>query len=399
MNVKNQAIDHETHEKRIERRIQSLNSFNRTIANRRCLSCISCISCFSWLICPFRMKSDCTMLACAALLLAGWLPLHNAIAAEGKSATADPVGTDKANAETPPPAPGYKSSAELMAAMATGQVKLISQPKELPPGVTELKNIEYGKVGDRSLQLDLYLPEKAAQPVPGLIFIHGGAWSGGTRDVYKYYTVRYAKKGYVAATISYRLSGEAPFPAAVEDAKCAVRWMRANATKYHIDPNKIAVIGGSAGGHLSMMVGYSSDVAALEGNGGNPGVSSHVQAVVSFYGPCDLTTDFARNNGAVKKFLGDKTFEEAREAYPLASPITHLSKGDPPTLILHGTLDDVVQIDQSDTLAAKLKELGIPCVYDRLEGWPHAMDLAQVVNDRGQFFMNEFLAKYLPLPK
>ena len=300
---------------------------------------------------------------------------------------------------SPPPAPGYKTPAEVMAAIAAGEIKLIKSPKEMPDGVIEQKNIEYGKVGERALQLDLYLPEKILKPVPGLIFIHGGGWSAGSRDVYKPYTVSYAKKGYVAATISYRLTGEAIFPAAVEDAKCAVRWLRANAAKYHVDPNKIAVIGGSAGGHLSLMVGYSSDVPELEGNGGNPRVSSSVQAVVDFYGPYDLTTDFARKAGVVKKFLGDKTYDEAPELYKRASPMTYLTKNDPPTLILHGTIDDVVPVEQSDRLAARLKELGIPVVYDRLEGWPHTMDAAEIVHQRCQYFMDQFFAKYLPLPK
>jgi acetyl esterase/lipase len=300
---------------------------------------------------------------------------------------------------SPPPAPGYKTPAEVMDAISAGEIKLIKAPKEMPEGVTEQKNIEYGKVGNRSLQLDLYTPEKISKPVPGLIFIHGGGWDGGSRDVYKPYTVSYAKKGYVAATISYRLSGEAPFPAAVEDAKCAVRWLRANAAKYHVDPKKIAVIGGSAGGHLSLMVGYSSDVPELEGNGGNPKVSSRVQAVVDFYGPYDLTTEFARKAGVVKKFLGGKTYDEAPELYKQASPMTYLTKNDPPTLILHGTIDDVVPIEQSDRLAARLKALGIPVVYDRLEGWPHTMDAAEIVHQRCQYFMDRFFAKYLPLPK
>lgn len=297
------------------------------------------------------------------------------------------------------PPPGYKSNVEVMAAIGLKQVKLIDPVKEIPAGVVETKDIEYGKVGERSLKLDLYQPAEIRKPVPGLIFIHGGAWSGGSRDMYRYYTVRYAQRGYVAATISYRLSGEAPFPAAVQDAKCAVRWLRANAAKYHVDPDKIAAIGGSAGGHLSMMIGYAPDVPELEGHGGHAGVSSRVAAVVNIYGPYDLTTEIGRKSGSVKKFLGGKTYEEAPDLYLAVSPSKYLKKGAPPTLILHGTIDDVVPIEQSDMLAKKLAGLGVPYVYDRLEGWPHAMDLAESVNERCQWFMNQFFAKYLPLPK
>jgi len=299
--------------------------------------------------------------------------------------------------DSPPPVPpGYASQDETMKAMLAGKFAFVlpTYPVPLPEGVVEKKNIEYGNVDGRALLLDLYLLENLEQPVPGLIFIHGGGWEAGNRSDYKYYTVRYAKRGYVVATISYRFSQEAPFPAAVQDAKCAVRWMRANAEKYHINPDKIAVIGGSAGGYLSMMVGYSSDVPELEGNGGHEGVSSRVQAVVDLYGPTDIECPEARDVGVVRKFIG-KTYDEAPEAYKLATPITHLTKDDPPTLIIHGTVDEIVPIAQSDLLASKLKALGIPYEYDKFEGWPHTMDVAVGVNKRCQWDMNRFFDRYL----
>ena len=301
---------------------------------------------------------------------------------------------------TPPPAPkGYSNSLTVTMAIGAKDIKLIEQPRILPPGVWELKDLEYGKIGERSLKLDLFMPEKINRPVPGLIFIHGGAWAGGSRDVYRYYTVRYAQRGYVCATISYRFYKEAPYPAAVQDAKCAVRWLRENAAQYHVDPDRTGVIGGLAGGHLAMMVGYSSDVPELEGGGGHTNVSSRVQAVVDFYGPADLTTPFARKSNTVRQFLAGKTFEEAKAVYEQASPLSHVSKDDPPTLIFHGTIDDVVPIDQADALATKLRGLGVPCVYDRLEGWPHALDVAEVVNEHCRLLMDRFFAKYLPLPQ
>ena len=118
-----------------------------------------------------------------------------------------------------------------------------------------------------------------------------------------------------------------------------------------------------------------------------------------FYGPYDLTTPFAQNAGAVKKFLGNQSYSEARELYERASPGKYLTAQAPPTLILHGTIDDIVPISQSDALAEKLKALKIPFVYDRLEGWPHAMDAAEGVNERCQYFMNRFFDQHLPLPK
>jgi acetyl esterase/lipase len=299
---------------------------------------------------------------------------------------------------TKPAAPkGYESQTAVLAAIQSGELKLINVFEPVPESVSVTPDVEYGKGGGESLKLDLYQPKRLEGKAPGLILIHGGAWKGGRRTDYRYYCVRLAERGYVVATISYRLVKTATFPAAVQDAKCAVRWLRANAEKYHVDPNRIGVMGGSAGGHLAMMVGYSPDVPELEGDGGNQGVSSRVQAVVNFYGPTDLTTPFARNNGVVSDFIG-KPYAEAADQYRLASPLTHLTAGDPPTLILHGTIDNVVPIDQADALDKRLAELKVPHEYVRLEGWPHAMDLSEEVNRYCLWHIERFLDKYLKAP-
>ena len=301
--------------------------------------------------------------------------------------------------EAPPMPPGYESENQIKLAILTGLLKIVDAKNvPVPDTVQEMKGLEYGKVGQRSLHLDLYLP-KTDHPVPGLIFIHGGAWKTGNRADMKFYAVKYAARGYATATISYRLTKEAPFPAAVHDTKCAVRWMRAHAKEYKIDPNKIGVSGNSAGGHLSMMIGYSSDAPKLEGNGGHRGVSSRVQAVINFYGPADLTTTFARKQASLHAFLAGKHYDEDPELYALASPITYLTQDDPPTLILHGTIDTTVPIAQADNLAQRLEQLDIPMVYERFPGWPHTMDLARVVNDRCCYVMDRFLEKHLSLPK
>ena len=301
-------------------------------------------------------------------------------------------------AEEPPlPPPGFQSKKELMESLTSGKIPVANIRAPTPEDIEVTSDVEYGRVGDRVLLLNLYQPKNMAKSAPGLIFIHGGGWSGGKKEDYRYYANLFAHRGYVVASVSYRLSGEATYPAAVQDVKCAVRWMRANADKYHIDPDKIGVVGGSAGGHLALMIGYSSDVPELEGDGGHKGVSSRVQAVVDLYGPTDLTTEFARNKNLLLDFIG-KPFAEAKEIYRQASPITHVSKDDPPTLILHGTIDQVVPIRQADLLSEKLRDIGVPFVYDRLDGWPHTMDLAKDVNERCRWFMEHFFDQYLPLP-
>jgi acetyl esterase/lipase len=298
-------------------------------------------------------------------------------------------------AEVPPAPPGFASGDEVKKAYASGKLEIIDLAIDVPATVQVEKGIEYGKGGSNALKLDLYTPKDLAEPAPAVIFIHGGAWKSGYRQMYHYYCTKLAEQGYVAATISYRLRHEAPFPAAIEDANCAVRWLRANAKELGVDPNRIAVAGGSAGGHLSMLVGYASDKPELEGTGGHANVSSRVQAVVDLYGPTDLTTDFATSKSDVIHFLQDKTIEEDRELYELASPITHVSKDDPPTLILHGSLDDTVPIAQAERLADALRKNGVDCDFDRVEGWPHTMDLERGVNRHCLAKIVEFLGQHL----
>ncbi len=314
------------------------------------------------------------------------------------SAAADMSEADLAALPAAPPLPeGISEPADLLAAAAQGALTMIhlDDPIAVPEDIEEIKDIEYGNVGGRSLQLDLYRPRERKAPLPGLIFIHGGGWSGGARSDYKYYAVRFPQLGYVVATISYRLVGEATFPAAVQDAKCAVRWMRAHAEEYGIDPEAIAAIGGSAGGHLSMMLGYSADVPELEGTGGHAEYSSAVQAVVNLYGPVDLCAPEHRDNPTLLAFFGGKNQEEAPEAYRLASPLTHLKPGLPPTLIIHGDADDIVPIAQGDLLAERLGALKVPYEYLRLTGYPHTLDILVEVNLQCRWHMYRFLDKYL----
>lgn len=306
-----------------------------------------------------------------------------------------PAGGVEPPADGPPK--GYASELLVKLAIATGQLELVDRDIPVPDSIQVTRGIEYGHGGDDPLHLDLYSPKNLKESVPAIILIHGGGWRGGKREDYHYYCVRFAERGYVVASISYRLIKTALFPAAVEDAKCAVRWLRSNAGQYHVNPDLIGVAGGSAGGHLSMMVGYSSDNAELEGNGGHPDVSSRVQAVVNLYGPADLTTEYGRTHSLVTNFIG-RSYEESPELYRQASPLTHISPDDPPTLTFQGTIDSLVPVSQADALHKRLQETQVTSVYERLEGWPHTMDAAQVVNDYCVKRMLAFFEEHLGRP-
>ena len=277
---------------------------------------------------------------------------------------------------------GYRSEACLKMAYALGFLDLIETEPEVPESIEVLMDIVYKQVDSSSLQLDIYKPKNLLKASPVLIFIHGGSWSKGKRSDYLPYLIDYANKGYVAVTVSYRLSGVAPFPAAVQDVQCAVQWIRVHSAEYMIDPEKIALVGGSAGGHLAMLVAYADD---------SPG--DKVQAVVNLYGPTDLTTEYARERGECQQFIG-KSYLEAPNLYRDASPRTFISADDPPTLIFHGTIDALVPVSQSDSLHRWLDQAGVANEYHRLKGWPHTMDLSKKVNDYCLHYMDEFFKRW-----
>jgi acetyl esterase/lipase len=169
---------------------------------------------------------------------------------------------------------------------AAQQPKQQAKQPQVPPDVKVLRDIEYAHVGEKKLLLDLYLPEKKADaPLPVIVGIHGGGWSAGNKEGAQ--GVRLSGRGYAVACIMYRLSGEAIFPAQIEDCKAAVRWLRAHAKEYNLDASRFGAIGHSAGGHLSSLLGASGDVKDFD-KGENLDFSSRVQAVCAMSGPTDL---------------------------------------------------------------------------------------------------------------
>ena len=291
------------------------------------------------------------------------------------------------------PPKGYMNETFMKISYGLGMLELIETEPVIPDEIIAIKDIEYKFIDSLSLQLDIYKLKDLGKPAPVLIFIHGGAWRTGKRSDYLPYLIDYAKKGFVTATVSYRLVKQAIFPAAVQDVTCAVKYLKSHAEEYGIDPDKVVLIGGSAGGHLAMMIGYSG-ADSMFNEDCQEDTLPRVKAVINLYGPTDLTTPYAISTYQTKDFLGTP-YEENPDIYRKASPKTYISPDDPPTLTFHGTIDSLVPVSQSDSLDVWLRKAGVPHEYHRLKGWPHTMDLSTKVNAYCQYYIDEFLEKNL----
>lgn len=243
--------------------------------------------------------------------------------------------------------------------------------------VTVEKDIVYGKGSGRDLLLDIAYPkERPDKPMPVVVWIHGGAWRGGSKD--NNHAMIFVKHGFFTASISYRLSGEAVWPAQINDCKAAIRYLRAHAEQYHLDPDCIGVWGASAGGHLVAMLGTSGDVKELEGEGGWQEQSSRVQAVVDYYGP----SNFLKMKGqpsnlnhlaedSPESLLLGASVTTVPDKVKSADPITYISKDDPPFLIAHGDQDNTVPFNQSEILLEALQKAGVESELIVVKGGGH----------------------------
>jgi acetyl esterase/lipase len=223
------------------------------------------------------------------------------------------------------------------------------------------RDVEYGKAGTVSLKLDLYRPAEAPRtPAPAIVFLHGGGWQSGSK-ANPPGGAAVARRGYVYASVDYRLSGVAAYPAALDDAKAAIAFLRENAKRYGLDPARIGVWGSSAGAHLALQVACV-DSSAL-----------HVKACCSWFGPTDFTQPDRldkRRLGLLRPFLGG-TPEEKPEAYREASPIVHVTKDAPPTLFVHGESDNQVPIAESEKMLLVLKAAGVEATLVRVKNAGH----------------------------
>lgn len=282
---------------------------------------------------------------------------------------------------------------------------LTSAAESLQEVVVE-RGVTFGKGGPVDLKLDLARP-RAGGPHPAVVILHGGAWRlgdhrmlsmrsrllGGESSVVEYFAAR----GFVAVTAQYRLVPAAVFPAQVEDGKAAVRWLRANAERYGVDPNRIAACGYSAGGHLACLLGLTDPSHGLEGAGGHAEQSSRVQAVIDLFGPTDLASpDWHPDafEGVLAPLIGGRLADKP-ELYRKASPLAYVTKDAPPFYIAHGARDPIVPPVQSKRLADKLREAGVKHRYVELpregHGW-FGPKLAKTLDEAIAFLREQFQA-------
>jgi acetyl esterase/lipase len=283
---------------------------------------------------------------------------------------------------------------------AVAQARRAGPPS--PPDVRTELNVPYAGTDNPRQMLDLYLPNKPAseKPLPVVVWIHGGAWLGGNKSSGREMLLPLVASGnYAGVSVAYRLSNEATWPAQIHDCKAAIRWIRANARKYHLDPQRIGVWGASAGGHLVAMLGTSGGVKELEGTlGKHLDQDSRVTCVVDYFGPTDMLT-IGKYPSQMKhdapdspeaKLLGGP-ITKMKEAARSASPTSFVSKDDPPFLIVHGDKDPLVPHNQSERLAEALRKVGVPVTLITVQGGGHGGFRSQELIRRVYRFFDKHL--------
>lgn len=266
---------------------------------------------------------------------------------------------------------------------------------------TAKKNIDYAGTANARQSLDLFIPKKAAEkPRPLVVYVHGGGWEGGSKNDAGVIPALVTDGNYIAASVGYRLTNEVHWPAQIHDCKAALRWLRANAAENGIDPERIAVFGISAGGHLVSLLGTTTGDGPkeLEGDiGAHKGVSTQVSCVINFCGPSNFLT-FADKDSiisveapgtAITKLLGGP-LSKNQAAATACSPVTHITKNDPPFLHIHGTKDNLVPYAQALEFDAALEKAGVPSTLLTGTNGPHVFFSRELIEG-----MKTFLAKHL----
>lgn len=293
-----------------------------------------------------------------------------------------------------------------LGAPAPGQQRQRGREVSLPPGIQKHADLVYATLGDRELRVDVYAPSSRPEsPIPAVVWVHGGGWRGGSKEGIGRAAPILAR-GYGLVSVEYRLSGEAIFPAAIADVKAAMRWVRANASRFGFDPSRLGAWGSSAGGHLVALLGTAHEVSRWdEMHEENAGVSSRPDAVCNWFGP----TDFLRMNdfpGRIdhdgedspeSMFIG-APIRENPEKTQRANPIRYVTADDPPMLHMHGEVDQSVPYNQSELLHAALERAGLDTALYMVKGADHGFrnmqgDTPETLIDRVEEFFGRTLGR------
>jgi len=274
--------------------------------------------------------------------------------------------------------------------------------RPMPAGVDAKPDLAYADTDNPRQKLDLYLPKlrKSEKPLPVIVFIHGGGWRAGDKTGGAAQVGRFVSSGeYAGASIGYRLTGEAQWPAQIHDCKAAIRWIKAHASEYGLDATKIAVWGSSAGGHLVSMLGTSGDVKELEGTlGKNLDQNSKVTCVANYYGPEDLLTmvkqpskmDRTKGSDYPEALLLGGSVPEKQALAKEASPVTHVSAGDAPFFTAHGSKDPTVPFAQGQEIHAALLKAGVPSYFQEMTNGGHGFR-SEILDVRLKQFFDLYL--------
>ncbi|HVM08026.1 MAG TPA: alpha/beta hydrolase [Acidimicrobiales bacterium] len=258
--------------------------------------------------------------------------------------------------------------------------------------VTVERDVVFGTGGGRDLRCDVYTPPGDVADAPAVVLVHGGAWRQGDRSQLRGYGILLGREGYVCVAPEYRLTPESRWPAQIHDVKAAIRWTRANAERLHIDPDRIAIEGNSAGAHLALLAAATPGLDQFEGDGGNHGVPTHVAAAVAVYPPTLLWHGERASGGvAFQTIAGDGTAEEARAA----SPVSHVTSSHPPTMLIHGTADATVPPKASILMYEALVAAGVPVDLHMYAEQPHAFDAKPEFGRLCAAEMKVFLDRYV----
>ncbi len=261
--------------------------------------------------------------------------------------------------------------------------------------IVEIKDdLIIGKNGDQDLTADLFIPSEGTENGAAIVFVHGGGWREGDKAQLRGYGILLAREGFVCLCTSYRLSQEALWPAQIQDVKCAIRYMRTNAENLKIDPNRIGVSGNSAGGHLSLMAGLNSYDPNFEGEAGCNEVSSKVKAICAIYPPAQIRK-YDNSDPIIDAYKALMGKDAEQVDYDKASPLLQIRKDFPPTMLIHGSTDSVVDLSDSTDIYKRLVDLGVPSELHIYSEEEHAFDSQSGYGRSVAELQNLFFKKYL----